>query len=247
MSLTLNMVGGGGGSGSLSAYAYIVVEHDSGATITCTNAKKVISLSDTMSLVLVSDSATSCVVTATTTSGVTNSTTVAITSGESYYILLYNRIRFVYNGVIQGTSMTTDNRKDENSSYGVKPTVSYETGYVSIVAGGSGTYNGAGTAYFPETVDLSKFTTLHVQGTARNNTGTMNFCAADIWESIGSAQADNRRVRSALLSSGTSSYTAFDITADISSYTDTAAYIGFNVRRNSSGYSAIRLIDVWVD
>lgn len=245
MSLTLNMVGGGGG-GSLSAYAYIIASYPAGATATCTNSDGQILLSSTMSLFLVSDDAVSCVVTATRGTS-TASKTVTITAGESTYIEIVFAYHFVINGVIQGANMTTDTRKDESANYRQKPTVSYETGYVSIVAGGSGTYNGAGTAYFPETIDLTQYSTLHVQGTARNNTGTMNFCAADVWWAIGSAQADNRRVRRALLSSGTSSFTAFDITADISSYTDAAAYIGFNVRRNGNGYSGIRLTDVWID
>ena len=231
---------------SLIAYAYIVVDHSSGATITCTNSKRILSITSTMKLILVEDDAESCVVSA-TASGIVTSRTVSITEGESYYITLYNTHRFVYNGVIQGENMTTDARKDATASYGQVPTVSYDTGYVSVVAGGSGTYNGAGTAYFPETVDLSRYTTLHVQGSAYNNTGTLDFCAADVWSAIGATQADNRRAMQATLESSASSYTDFSITIDISTYTDNAAYIGFNVRRNGNGASGIRLTDVWVD
>ena len=233
-------------TGTLSAYAYIVVEYPSDATsVTCTNTDDSIQLSSTMKLFLVSDNASSCVVTISKTNN-TVSKTIAVASGGSYYVLMMFMHRFVYNGVIQGSDMTRVGLKDESASYNQQPTVTYATGYVEILAGGSGTYNGAGIAYFPEKIDLTKYSTIHVQGTARNNTGTNGFCAVDAWTAIGSTQADNRLLRTSLLSSSTSSYTSFDITADVSTYTS-EAYIGFNVRRNGSGYSGIRITEAWID
>lgn len=236
----------GTGSG-VSAYAYIVVEYPSGAaSITCTNTSGSIALSSTMKLFLVSDNASSCVVTISKTNN-TVSKTITVASGGSYYVLMMFMHRFVYNGVIQGSNMTTDTRKGDATN-GIKPVVTYATGYVDILAGGSGTYNGGGTAYFPETVDLSKYSTVHVKGTARNNSNGVLRCALDVWASIGSTQDANRRVQKQLLSaSNITSYTSFDITADVSTYTDSAAYVGFNVQRNNSGYSGIRVVDAWID
>lgn len=237
----------GTGSG-VSAYAYIVVEYPSdAASVTCTNTSGSIALSSTMKLFLVSDNASSCVVTISKTNN-TVSKTITVASGGSYYVLMMFMHRFVYNGVIQGSNMTTDTRKG-NATNGIKPVVTYATGYIEILAGGSGTYNGGGTAYFPEAVDLSKYSTIHASGTARNNTGVSpQEGALNVWTTVSGTQADGRRVCQGVLSnSTTSSYTSFDISADVSSFTDSVAYVGFNVRRNNSGYSGIRLINVWIE
>lgn len=236
-------------SGGVSAYAYIIAEYPSGAVASSTNTDGAIILSDTMTLFLVSDNASSCTVTV-TRGGNSSVKTISVSAGESYYELFVFAHHFVINGVIQGSNMVAEGKRLSSGSttpYASAPTVTNETGYISIIAGGTGTYNGAGIAYFPETIDLSKFTTLHVQGTARNNTGNLLQCAADVWSSIGSYQDENRRVQEAILSSSSSSFVSFDITADLSTYTDPAAYVGFNVRRNSSGYSGIHLTEVWVE
>lgn len=245
------MIGKTNVGGSIRAYAYIVVAHDSDATVSCTYAKRQIELADDMTLILVSDNASSCVVTATTTGGVTNSKTVSVTGGGSYYVLLYNRYDFVINGAIQGNALTRTGKRptssDSDKTQTVNPSVDYETGYIQITDGGTGTQNTAGIVYFPETVDLSKYTTVHAKGTAYNSTGILDQCGVNVWTAIGDYQNENRRAKTNLLATGTSSYTAFDVTADISTFTDASALVGFNVRRNSSGSSAIRMTDVWVD
>lgn len=243
------MIGKTNVGGSVRAYAHIVVSHDSDATVSCTYSKRIVELSDDMTLILVSDNASSCVITATTTGGVTNTKTVSVTSGGSYYVLLYNRYDFVISGAIQGNAMTRTGKRPTSSdqTQTVNPGVDYETGYIQITDGGTGTQNTAGIVYFPETVDLSKYTIVHAKGTAYNSTGVLDQCGVNVWTSVGDYQNENRRAKTNLLAAGTSSYTTFDVTADISTFTDASALIGFNVRRNGSGSSAIRVTDVWVD
>ena len=236
------------GGGNINAYAYIVVAHDTNATITCTYSKRIIELADDMTLILVADGASSCVVTATTSGGVTNTQTVSITSGESYYVLLYNKHTFILNGVKQGNNLTTVGKRPSSGSgvsYAAAPNVTYATGYIQIDPGQSGTYSCTGIAYFPETIDLSKYTTLHVSGKAKRDMEN-DFCGVNVWTSIGNYFEDNRLAYVPFLESTSSSYTDFSVTVDVSTYTETTL-VGFCVRRGNGGTNNIRLVECWVD
>ena len=242
------MIGKTNVGGGIRAYAYIVVAHDTNATVTCTYSKRIIELADDMTLILVSDGASSCVVTATTSGGVTNTQTVSITSGESYYVLLYNKHTFILNGVKQGNNLTTAGKRPSAGSgvsYTATPNVTYATGYIQIDPGQSGTYSSTGIAYFPETIDLSKYTTLHVSGQARRDM-EKEFCGVNVWTGIGEYFEDYRLAYQPFLNSLSNSYTDFSVTVDVSTYTG-SAYVGFCVRRGNGGTNNIRLKEAWVD
>ena len=153
----------------------------------------------------------------------------------------------IKNGAMQVGNFTAGGKKWNSSSTAntLSPAVTYNSGNVQVQAGGSGTYVCQGIAYFPNQYNLGNYTKLHVEGTARNNTGSIYHCGVNAWTSIGTYQTNNRVFNQAILSSSQSSYVSFSFDVNIASYTGNA-YIGFNVQRNNSGYSGIRLTNVYL-
>ena len=130
------MIGKTNVGGSINAYAYIVVQHPSGATITCTYSKRIISLAADTSLVLVSDGASSCDVTA-TSGAQTAVKTVSITSGESYYISLAFETYIVKEGIEQNNvEFTLVGKRYNNSTTATSDvnTIDHKTGYIQVRA-----------------------------------------------------------------------------------------------------------------
>ena len=175
------------------------------------------------------------------------SETVIINSADEYDVALLYTLYLIKDGQSEFGTLTAVGLKPDSSSSAsaVSPSVSYGSTYVQIGWTATGTAS-AGIAYYPTKIDLSKYSTLHVDGTARNESSLTTNASLDLWTAIGSYQNSNRLLQQPLLSSTPSSYTSFSKTVDISSLTS-EAYVGFNAARGSSFYVSERIENLYLE
>lgn len=251
----LNMVGGGGGLSATDAILRVIAPAGSTVTIAKGSVSKSdaghenasdTSLYDYYFIIHASqfDSVTPWTVTATLgTQSISD--TITIDSADEYDMELSYTLYLVSSGVVQIGSVVADNIPSSSSTTGVTPSIASSGSYLQIsLASSSGA--GAGIAYVNQTVDLSKYTNVRIQGYALCGFSNLSNLAFDAWTAFGSYQTDNRLIQSNILDATSTSYTSIDLTIDISTLTD-EAYVGFNFGKNGTSGTGIRIVDMWLE
>lgn len=251
-----NMVGGGGGLIATDAILRVIAP--AGSTVTI--SKGGVSKSDAghenaadntlydYYFIIHASQFDSTAWTVTATLGtLTNSTTVIIDSANEYDVTIVYTLWLVKDGVSQVGELTRVGKKSSSSSSATEtqPGLSYQTGYIQIGWTQTSSSAQAGIAYLPNQIDLTPYSSIHVDGTVYNSTTQTTNAALQVWTSIGSYQDSNRLHIKGLGSLGTS-FVAFNHDVDITSDT-VSAYIGFNAYRTSSAYTTIRLANLYLE
>lgn len=176
----------------------------------------------------------------------TASDTIIINSADEYDVELSFRYWFVRNGDLIKEFTTVGMKPSSSSGYAAgAPTVTDDGSYISMGFPTQSGSNRSGIAYANVAVDLSRYSTLRVVGTARNGYSQAINLAIDAWTAIGSYQDDNRLFQETAFSAAATSYTDIDKSIDVSALT-VSAYIGINAT-NGSNYSCFRITDMWLE
>ena len=181
----------------------------------------------------------------------TISDTIIIDAADEYDMTLSYTLWLIDNGITQFGTLTALALKSlGTASYAQAPAISTGTGYVQIgwTSGAASGQAGGGIAYFSSSqINLSKYKSIHVDGTIRNATSYDTNVATQAWTDIGTSQADNRLFAQPLSDSvESSSYVAYDTDIDISSISD-EAYIGVNGYRGTSNYTTLRIANMYLE
>lgn len=179
------------------------------------------------------------------------SETVVINSSDAYYMTLSYTLWLIYNGASQfGTITGLALKTSAEASSAQTPAITTGTGYTQIgwTSGASSGNAGSGIGYFSDSrIDLSKYKTIHVDGTLRNPTSYYTNNTLQAWTAIGSNQQQNRLFAQPVsMSTDSSSYVAYNTDIDISSVSG-VAYLGFSGYRGTSNYTTLRVANLYLE
>lgn len=172
--------------------------------------------------------------------------TVVINSPDEYDVTLAYTLWIVKNGVSQVGNFTLGaKRNSDSSATATTPPISYGSTYIQIGWTATGTAS-AGIAYTPNKISLAQYKTFHVSGTAINTSQYSSNLTSDMWTAIGTYADNNVLHYVSIVNSGTTSYTSFDKSINVSADTS-SVYIGFYAYRNSSYYANVRVQNLYLE
>ena len=271
MSLTLNMVGGAGGLSPNAAVIHVTAPV--GSTISFSKGGIVAKvLPPEKSHVNAEDNTIaewyyavapsnygSWTVSAALNGGGSNSRSVSVSSAKQYDVSIPTPFYYVTAGVLSGQNIVSVGKKGSSASSAnaVAPPVSYGDGYIECGWTSYGTAFQTGIIYFPEQVDLSKYSRVKVNGRfvfyVKSSTGStfdVDHLSLNGWSRIGTYSNDNRIFNYCPVTASNQTYDYTGVwEVDLSAVEDkTNAFIGMKFARNTSNSNTYaRIIDCWLE